>query len=48
MSELGDKELLALLKSSDTNQNDKGFRYMYKAYLGMIQNVVLNNNGDNQ
>lgn len=48
MSELEDKELMSLIKSSKSNDNDKGFRYMYNAYFGMIQNVVLNNNGDRQ
>ena len=47
MSELDDKALLALIKSSNPSENDRGFRYMYKNYLGMIQNVVSNNNGDN-
>lgn len=46
MSELDDKALMALLRSSRRQENDKGFRYMYGAYLGMIQNVVLNNKGD--
>jgi len=48
MSELDDKELMALLKSSNSSENDKGFRYMYKEYHGMIQNVVSNNSGDRQ
>lgn len=48
MSDLEDKELMALIKSSNSSDNDKGFRYMYSAYLGMIQNVVLNNKGDRQ
>lgn len=48
MPELDDKALIDLIKSSDSSENDKGFRYMYKEYLGMIQNVVVNNNGDSQ
>jgi len=48
MYELGDKELLNLLKSSKQQDNDKGFRYMYKEYLGMIQSVVMYNKGDAQ
>ncbi len=46
MSDLGDKELMYLLKSSKPDDNDKGFRYMYNEYLGIIRNMVLNNNGD--
>ena len=48
MSELGDKELMNLIKSVNSSENDKGFRYMYQEYLGMVQNVVLNNSGDSQ
>ena len=46
MYELDDKALLELLKSSSQQDNDKGFRYMYGAYLGMIQTIVQNNKGD--
>jgi len=48
MSELDDKELMYLLRSSRQSNNDKGFRFMYSNYLGMVQNVVLNNSGDVQ
>lgn len=48
MSEFDDKELMSLLKSANSSDNDKGFRYMYKEYLGMVQSVVVNNSGDSQ
>ena len=48
MSELDEKELMALIKSSKSSDHDRGFRYMYNAYSGIIQNVVINNNGDSQ
>ena len=48
MSKLDDKTLVRLLKSSNPDDNDKGFRFMYSEYLGMIQNVIVNNKGDMQ
>lgn len=48
MSGLDDKELMALIKSSDPSANEEGFRIIYKEYLGMIQNVILKNNGDSK
>lgn len=46
MPELDDRELMALLKSMDAKENDIGFRFMYSSYLAMIQNLVINNKGN--
>ena len=48
MSEIDDKELMSLLKSTRESDNDRAFRYMYASYREMIQQVIIKNKGDQQ
>ncbi len=40
-----DVDLLEWLKSPDERVNDKALRYLYRELYGMIERMVLNNNG---
>lgn len=43
-----DADLLEWLKSPDERVNDRALRYLYRELYGMIERMVLNNNGNEE
>ncbi len=43
-----DSEILRLLQSGDTAQQEAAFRHLYRQYFGLIESLVTTNNGDQE
>ncbi len=41
-----DNDILRLLQSREPASQDKAFRYLYRQYYGLVENIVTRNSGD--
>lgn len=45
---INDKEILQFLQSNRSNEQDEGLRALYQLHYGMIEQLVLRNNGERE
>lgn len=48
MNNPSDKELLKLLQSGEPALQEQAYRYLYRQYFGLIESLVINNNGQQE
>ena len=45
MNQATDTEIIRFLRSGDTHQQEKAFRYLYRHFFGLIESLILSNVG---